>query len=274
MNHHTRPPAATSDAAQGSTLTRGHRHALCPLIMVGDPTLAATRALLTRCTELGVPMVELCLPFRNAFTDGEALQSAHKRALANAVEFAAVMDLIAEFSNRISIILLADSSHTLRPLGIDYVLSAAAKAGVAAVLPHGLPPRLVAQFHDAAGFAKLPAVGTIYANSGVETRQGVLERARAFIYLVTTYGRSGGSADPNQLRCQIDALRSHTALPIALGFGLRTADDVAQAFSAGSDIAIVGSAVSAQIEAALTAGEDPVTRAGDFIATLQERAQH
>ncbi len=243
--------------------------ALCPLIMAADPDLEATRALLARCVDLGVAMVELCLPFRNAFTDGATLQRAHARALQNETTLQAVLEIVAEFSDQIDIILLADSSHTLRPLGMDQVLMPAAAAGVAGVLPHGLPPRLVEGFHLAAAQAGLPVVGTIYANARPETRQQVLSRASAFLYLVSTYGRSGGAVDPADLRCQIAALRGHCDLPIALGFGLRTPEDVGRAFEAGCDIAIVGSAISGKIETALNKGACPVEYAGDFIATLQ-----
>ncbi|WP_299963960.1 tryptophan synthase subunit alpha [uncultured Roseobacter sp.] len=247
------------------------RRGLCPLIMAGDPDLDCTQALLERCIALGVPMVELCLPFRNAFTDGETLQKAHARGLHDEASLEDYFDLIASVSDRIRVVLLADSSHTLRPHGLNRVLQGAARAGAAGVLPHGLPPRMAVPFHAAAMAAGLAVVGTIYANARVETRQAVLQRATAFIYLVTSYGRSGGAADPEALQNQIEALRSHTDLPVALGFGLRTPENVAQAFAAGCDIAIVGSAISGEIEAALAAGEDPVRRAGDFIGALQDR---
>lgn len=252
-------------------------HRLCPLIMAGDPDLASTRALLSRCVALGVTMVELCVPFRNAFTDGDTLRRAHARALDQEISAAhtlsRVLDLVRDFSAQIDIVLLVDSSHSLRSVGIDAVLEQAAAAGVAAVLPHGLPPRLAPVFHDAAARAGVPVVGTVYSNAPPDVRRQVLARSSAFLYLVSTYGRSGGAVDPEDLRTQITALRSQSKLPIALGFGLRTANDVARAFAAGSDIAIVGSAIAAEIEAALLAGQCPVTSAGDFIAALQAVAE-
>ncbi|MBV2358163.1 tryptophan synthase subunit alpha [Thalassococcus sp. CAU 1522] len=246
---------------------------LCPLIMAGDPSLDATRALLRECVRLGVGMVELCLPFRNAFTDGPALIRAHERALRDEAGPAAVIRMAAEFTADIRIILLADSSHTLRPFGFERLFTMAAEAGFAGVLPHGLPPVLSQRFHSAAQLAGLPVVGTIYANAMPETRQQVIARASAFIYLVSTWGRSGGAVDPSDLSCQIDALRAHSALPVALGFGLKTPSDVGRAFRAGCDIAIVGSAVSGVIENALETGQDPVERAALFIADLQEETR-
>ncbi|MFZ5962396.1 tryptophan synthase subunit alpha [Thalassococcus sp. BH17M4-6] len=245
------------------------RPAVCPLIMAGDPSLDATRALLRHCAEMGVEWVELCVPFRNAFTDGATLIRAHERALSQEAEIEAVIDMASEFTDRIKIVLLADSSHTLRPHGFERVLGLAARAGMAGVLPHGLPPALTGRFQAAAAWAGLPVVGTIYANAGPDVRRQVIDGASAFIYLVSTYGRSGGAVDPAILTCQIDALRSHTDLPVALGFGLRTPDDVGRAFRAGCDIAIVGSAVAGVVENALKSGEDPVLQAALFIEQLQ-----
>lgn len=249
-------------------MTQTRQRKLCPLIMAGDPSLDATRELLRYCAKIGVAMVELCLPFRNAFTDGKTLLHAHERALKNEAGAQAVIEMAAEFTDQIDIILLADSSHTLRPDGFENILGMAKRAGFSGVLPHGLPPVLTTRFDLAATGAGLAQVGTIYANALPEVRQLVLNRAGAFIYLVSSYGRSGGSVDPADLTCQIEALRSHTSLPIALGFGLKTPGDVGRAFEAGADIAIVGSAISGVVEAALAAGLDPVEEAALFIETL------
>ncbi|WP_425101104.1 tryptophan synthase subunit alpha [Tropicibacter sp. S64] len=253
--------------------SRARLHRLCPLIMAGDPSLAATRDLLRECVRIGVAMVELCLPFRNAFTDGRTLLHAHERALRNEAGAEAVIAMAAEFTGSLDIILLADSSHTLRPEGFEKILGLAKQAGFAGVLPHGLPPVLTTRFDLAARGAGLAQVGTIYANALPEVRQQVLGRAGAFIYLVSSYGRSGGSVDPADLTCQIEALRGHTTLPIALGFGLKTPSDVGKAFAAGADIAIVGSAVSGVVETALAAGLDPVEETAAFIKALNRETK-
>ncbi|UWP97210.1 tryptophan synthase subunit alpha (plasmid) [Aliiroseovarius crassostreae] len=271
MGYNSEPPSPAL-----LPFTAGHPR-LCPLIMAGDPDLDTTRALLTRCVDLGVRMVELCVPFRNAFTDGDTLRRAHKRALKNEVSPSetvfAVLDMVRAFHKQIDIVLLVDSSHTLRPVGMDLLLGRAKEAGVSALLPHGLPPRLVEQFNTAARRAGMPVVGTIYANATPEVRQKVLHQTSAFLYLVSTYGRSGGAVDPCDLTPRIEMLRTQTDVPIALGFGLRSPQDVARAFAAGCDIAIVGSAISNEVDAALDAGECVVDRAGSFIAALQAAAQ-
>jgi tryptophan synthase alpha chain len=223
---------------------------LCPLIMVGDPDLAATRHLLESCVALGIDLVELCLPFPNAFTDGETLRRAHARALQTPAGLTGALDLIRDFSGRIDIILLADYSHTIRPHGMVEICRAARDAGAAGILPHGLPPRMADAWHKAA-LGIIAVVGTLYTEASEDTRNRILARSSAFIYLVATYGRSGGAARAGDVGPAIAALRARTSLPVALGFGLKTGADVAAAFEAGCDIAIVGSAIAAAVEAGL-----------------------
>lgn len=245
----------------------GHRRRLCPLVMLGDPDLATTRALLRCCLDLGIDLVELCLPFPNAFTDGATLRRAHARALASGAGLEDALGLIADHAGRIEMILLADTSHSLRPAGFASVCAAAAQAGAAGILPHGLPPRLAVPFHTAAAAANLPVVGTLYAGAGEEQRRAAAQRASAFLYLVSAYGRSGGAAPAVPVGPEITALRPLTPRPIALGFGLRSRADVAAAFAAGADIAIVGSALSEAVERGLGL-PDPLAPARAFLSGL------
>jgi len=248
-----------------------NRRRLCPLIMVGDPDLATTVALLDHCVTLGIDLVELCLPFPNAFTDGATLRRAHARGLASGAGLTDALRLVADYAGRIDMILLADASHTLRPAGFDAVCAAAATAGAAGILPHGLPPRMADEFARAARAANLPVVGTLYAGGTDELRQAAAARATAFVYLVSAYGRSGGAMAALPPGPEIAALRQVTAQPIALGFGLKTAADVAAAFAEGADIAIVGSALSDAVEQGL-GQPDPLAPARALLATLSQEA--
>ncbi|WP_269584448.1 tryptophan synthase subunit alpha [Roseibium sp. Sym1] len=240
---------------------------LCPLIMAGDPDLQTTRSLLQACVDLRIGMVELCVPFHRAFTDGPTLQRAHARGLAAGTDLEAVLAVIRDFSHNMDIVLLADCSHTLLPNGFAPVCEKAREAGAAAILPHGLPPRLAPEFISAAN-GMIPVVGTLYVNSADDVCRKVLAHSSAFIYLVSAYGRSGGQAGPDAgLRLRITDLKLRTRLPIALGFGLKTPANVSDAFSMGCDIAIVGSAVSAAVESGIRTG-DPVRPARELMEAL------
>lgn len=227
------------------------RRALCLLLIVGDGGLAQTRELLTCCVNSDVDVVELCAPFPNAFTDGEVIRQAHRRALARGVVWQDLLPLIAEFSSRIRIVALLDYSHVFARINMTRALQQLRDAGAAAVLPHGLPPRARPAFYAAAVQAELPVVGTLYPQSSAIVRQEVLRQTGGFIYLVSHFGRSGGARpDVRQISDEIARLKMETSLPIALGFGLKSASDVATAFNLGADMAIVGSQVCAVLAAA------------------------
>ncbi len=251
------------------------RCALCLLVMTGDGGIALTRKLLACCVENGVDAVELCAPFPNAFTDGDIVRKAHRRALARGVVWQDLLPLIAEFSSRIRIVALLDYSHVFSRQDPVSILQRLREAGAAAVLPHGLPPRSRSAFYCAAAGVGLPVVGTLYSQSNDAVRGEVLQQSGGFIYLVSHFGRSGSVApEPQQIRYDIARLKRESRLPIALGFGLKSAADVAAAFEQGADMAIVGSQACAVVADALAQGQSAVAALENYINLLRQGDQH
>ncbi|QCT20293.1 tryptophan synthase subunit alpha [Jejubacter calystegiae] len=233
--------------------------ALCITLMAGDGGLELTRQLLSCCVRQGIAIVELCAPFPNAFTDGEVMRDAHRRALAAGVGWRDLLPLLREFSSQIHIVVLLDYSHEFSRREILPILQALRQAGAAAILPHGLPPRIRATFYQQARQAGLAVIGTLYPDSGEAIRSQVLQQSGGFIYLVSHFGRSGHQyVDPERIRREIQRLKADSTLPVALGFGLKSAADVAVAYRQGADIAIVGSLACAAIGDALNKGRDAV----------------
>ena len=263
------------DTAEEGIVNRSSR-SLCILLMAGDGGIDNTRELLQVCVDEGVPVVELCVPFPNAFTDGEVLQRAHERALGAGVELECCLPLIEEFSSQLKIVLLVDYSHTVRSRGAAEVLRAAKSSGCAAILPHGLPPRLREDFYCSAAEVELSVVGTVYPNTDSQTRTKVLRQSGGFIYLVSQFGKSGGAlqTDMNAVSITLSAIRQETRLPIAIGFGLKTKNDLDAAFQQGADMCIVGSAATAATERAIGMNTSPRRALTDFLRQLKEDEKH
>lgn len=251
------------------------QRALCLLVMAGDGGIAQTRRLLTCCVENGVDAIELCAPFPNAFTDGETVRQAHRRALAQGVVWQDLLPLIAEFSAHLHIVALLDYSHVFARQDATGILQRLREAGAAAVLPHGLPPRLRSAFYCAAADVGLPVVGTLYPHSSDAVRNDVLQQSGGFIYLVSHFGRSGGAVpQPQLIRREVSRLKAESCLPIALGFGLKSASDVAAAFELGADIAIVGSQACAVVADALAQGKCATDALTHYINRLHQGDNH
>ncbi|MEL4013096.1 tryptophan synthase subunit alpha [Dryocola clanedunensis] len=244
--------------------------ALCLLLMAGYGGLEQTRRLLACCVRNGVEIVELCAPFPNAFTDGEVVRNAHSKALARGTVWQDLLPLIREFSSSLHIVALVDYSHVFAREGNAPVLRALKQAGAAAVLPHGLPPRAREAFYATALESGLPVVGTLYLSSPEPVRLRVLAQSGGFIYLVSRFGRSGGSAsDSSQIHREIARLKTLTSLPVALGFGLKSPSDVAQAYRQGADIAIIGSRACEVIAQAQAQQECPEAALENYIRYLK-----
>lgn len=251
------------------------QRALCLLVMAGDGGIAQTRELLSCCVENGIDAIELCAPFPNAFTDGETVRQAHRRALEQGIVWQDLLPLIAEFSARIRIVALLDYSHVFARQDTASILQRLYEVGAAAVLPHGLSPRFRNAFYCAAADIGLPVVGTLYPQSGDVVRGEVLQQSGGFIYLVSHFGRSGSAApQPLQLRHEIARLKAESRLPIALGFGLKSAADVAAVFELGADIAIVGSRACAVVADALAQGQSATGALGKYINLLHQGEKH
>lgn len=245
--------------------------ALCLLLMAGYNGIEQTRCLLACCVRNGVDVVELCAPFPNAFTDGEIVRQAHSQALEQGTVWQDLLPLIYEFSSSLHIVALVDYSHVFARSGNAPVLQALKQAGAAAVLPHGLPPRAREAFYSTAQEIGLPVVGTLYLNSPEPVRLQVLAQSGGFIYLVSHFGRSGGSvADTQRISREISRLKTLTDLPVALGFGLKSAADVAAAYGQGADIAIVGSRACEVLARALAQRECPEAALENYIRHLKK----
>ncbi len=255
----------------------GARLPLIVFVNAGDPSLDATADLLRALDDAGVAGVELCVPYANPFTDGATLRRSHERALANGIGLDDVLALVAGLRRdglHLPLYLMVDWSHTVRGLGIEALVArigtAHAQAQLQGLLVHGLPPRLRDPLHRAACAAGLPLVRTRYLGrpGPLAAETGPQPRV-AFDYLVASYGASGGQPVPlADTLADLPEVARDTSAPRYVGFGVLTADDVAQVLAAGADGAVIGSAFVAALERHLSRPETLGDHARDFIRSL------
>lgn len=224
---------------------------LIVFLNAGDPDLDTTREILRVLDSNHVDVVELCVPFPRSFTDGPVIQRSHERALVNNVTFEDVLDLVrwTEEHLRLSAVLLADYSYTVKPRKLEPFLQACHGAGVRATLIHGLPPMIRQRYLMLAKELGIETVMSFYLNSMPEIRGTTYREAQGFIYVVSKYGRSGTALDFDQEMCTaLEGIRKETNMPLAVGFGVKCAEHLKAIYSTGFDAAIVGSAITEIIE--------------------------
>ncbi|MBB5642456.1 tryptophan synthase subunit alpha [Cryobacterium roopkundense] len=227
----------------------------------GDPPDDTMVEIVRMMDEARVDCLELAVPFPDSFTDGPVVRRSADRSLHQKVDLSSALALVSRLravTTHTRIALLVDWSHSLKRRDLGEAVSAVRAAGADALLVHGLPPVLRSPFLDASTAADLPVVTTCYHGTSTdETVSAAAREASAYVYLVARYGRSGTrSADAlRSVDASIARIRSLTAAPIAVGFGIATAEDVAAVRRAGADAAIIGTACVESIERGLREGD-------------------
>lgn len=236
---------STSPIAAAFARARGQgRAALIGYLTGFDPTRRASFDRLVAACEGGLDVLELGVPFSDPTADGPTIQAAMARALAGGATVAGVLDLAAELRRRVDVpIVLFGYANPLLRFGPS-LAATAASAGVSGLLVVDLPPEHADPLRGAARAHGLDWIGLIAPTTTPQRRAAVLANSSGFVYAVSLTGVTGAALDPNdlKLRQNLVDLRAATELPIAVGFGVRTRDDV-HALARHADGVIVGSAL-------------------------------
>ncbi|PAX09119.1 tryptophan synthase subunit alpha [Sphingomonas lenta] len=221
------------------------RPALVAFVTAGDPSPAATPAVLDALVEGGADVVELGMPFTDPMADGPAIQAANIRSLAAGTTTADVLAIARSFRERhphVPLVLMGYANPMLCR-GPDWFARAAAEVGVDGVIAVDLPP----EEDDALGPA-LRAHGLAPIRLATPTTDAarlpeVLNGAGGFLYYVSVAGITGlQQATQLSIETAVGRLKAATDLPVAVGFGIRSPDQAA-AVAHVADGVVVGSAI-------------------------------
>jgi tryptophan synthase alpha chain len=220
---------------------RDERIALLPYLTAGYPTLEGAREVGEAYIAAGADVVEIGVPFSDPLADGPTIQNTTTRALENGANLEYCLELASEFSGRVPVVFLV-YYNVIFARGLERFLRKAAEAGVSGLVIPDLPideaGRLAALAEDA-GVALCPLAAP---TSTDERLARVGELATGFVYCVSVAGVTGArDALPPGAVELLGRVRSKTDAPVALGFGIGSAESATQAASAGADGIIIGS---------------------------------
>ncbi|UVO49302.1 tryptophan synthase subunit alpha [Sphingomonas sp. SUN019] len=244
-----------------------NRPALIAFVTAGDPTPAATPAILDALVAGGADVIELGMPFTDPMADGPAIQAANLRSLAAGTTTADILSIAKGFRERhpdVPIVLMGYANPMLRR-GPDWFAAAAADAGVDGVICVDIPP----EEDDALGPA-LRAAGIAPIRLATPTTDAarlpqVLNGAGGFLYYVSVAGITGlQRAQQASIDAAVARLKAATDLPVAVGFGIRTPEQAA-AIARVADGVVVGSAI---VEIVGRDGVDAPAAVRAYIETL------
>jgi tryptophan synthase alpha chain len=218
------------------------RAALIPFLTAGFPDPETCLRLLVGLADGGADLIELGVPFSDPVADGPVIQRASERALAAGMTLDGVLALAASFRReRPTPLVLFTYLNPLFSRGIGAAAAAVSRAGIGGVLVCDLPPDEAPEIRDAFVNAALAYV-TLVSPTTTPARAAALARAATgFVYLIARTGVTGAGAGDARLAAQATALRQHTDLPLAVGFGIADAASARRA-AALADGVVVGSA--------------------------------
>jgi tryptophan synthase alpha chain len=235
-----------------------------PYICAGDPDLARTVDLALALEKAGTDLLELGIPFSDPLADGLVNQLAAQRALEAGATVSGVLDCIRKIRTRSPMpIVLYTYLNPIFQFGFERFHHEATQAGVDGLLILDLPPE--------EDFV-LPGDGPLHIRliaptTPVERIQQICARAAGFIYYVSREGVTGVQSNvASSVADQVAQIRRHTKLPIAVGFGISTADQ-AREVAQVADAIVVGSAIVQRISESATKPDMPA-RIGKFVASL------
>lgn len=246
-----------------------NRAALVAYLCAGDPDLDTTVSLVLAAAEAGADVIELGMPFSDPTADGEAIQRASLRALSRGATLAGVLDVARRVRERSQVpLLLFGYYNPILAYGEARVAADAMAAGVDGFLVVDLPPEEAAVLRDPAMAAGLDYVPLLAPTTLPSRVPSVASLATSFIYYVSLTGVTGAATvDFGAAAVRAAELGRSTGKPVAVGFGVRTKDDVAR-LAKTADGVVVGSAIVRTIEDA-SSPRDAETRVRALVTELR-----
>lgn len=251
-------------------LKRSERGGFIPFITAGDPDLATTERLLIELANAGADIIELGVPFSDPVADGEVIQRASERALRNGVTVQDALTCARNARRHIDVpLVLFSYFNPLLQFGQERLAVATKQAGIDAVLVTDLIPEEAAGWSETLIRQQLDPIFLVAPTTSDARLTRIAQQARGFIYAVS---RAGVTGEREQLKRDAETLvsrvRSVSDLPVAVGFGISTPEQV-QMVCGFADAAVVGSAIVRQIEN-LGSSPDLVRRVGQFARSLAQ----
>ncbi len=230
-------------------LKAGGRRGLIPFVTAGHPDMRTTRRLLPALQKAGAHVIELGVPFSDPIADGPVIQRSSQQALRNGVTLKEILSLVAEIRSELHVpIVLFSYINPVLQFGIEDFARAGAAAGVDGVLLSDLPLEEAAEVLNKLSKNSIDLILLAAPTSSEQRLRMIAGNATGFIYAVSRTGVTGTRDElSHQAEELVQRLRALTCLPVAVGFGISTPDQVRQVWDY-ADAAVVGSAIVKEIE--------------------------
>lgn len=253
-----------------AALKAENRPGLVTYFMGGDPDYETALAIMKALPAAGSDVIELGMPFSDPMADGPAIQAAGLRALKGGQTLVKTLAMAAEFrkgDNETPIVLMG-YYNPIYIYGVEKFLVDAKASGIDGLIVVDLPPEMDDELCVPALRAGLNFIRLATPTTDDKRLPTVLNNTSGFVYYVSMTGITGSAlTDTSKVAQAVTRIKSHTDLPIAVGFGVKTAEQ-AKIIGQSADAVVVGSAIVNQIANTLTKDGKATTDTVDSVATM------
>jgi tryptophan synthase alpha chain len=253
-----------------SQLKADGRAALVTFLTAGDPDPATSLAILHALPKAGADVVELGMPFTDPMADGPAIQMSSQRALKAGQTLTKTLDMVRGFrqTDNSTPIVLMGYYNPIYIYGVERFLADAKSAGVDGLIVVDLPPEEDEELCLPALAAGLNFIRLATPTTDDKRLPAVLANTSGFVYYVSITGITGAATpDPGKVTGAVARIKRHTKLPVAVGFGVRTAEQAA-AIASGADGVVVGSALVSALKASLDRDDKATAKTVEAVTGL------
>jgi len=239
-----------------AALKKEGRAGLVTFVMAGDPDYATSLAVAKALPKAGADVIELGMPFTDPMADGPAIQAAGLRALKAGQNMIKTLQLVRGFraGDDVTPIVLMGYFNPIYIYGVDRFLVDAKAAGVDGLIVVDLPPEEDEELCLPALKAGLNFIRLATPTTDDRRLPKVLSNTSGFVYYVSITGITGSATpDAGKVATAVQRIKRHTGLPVAVGFGVKSAEQ-ARAIAQAADAVVVGSALIDALRATLDAG--------------------
>ena len=258
-----------------AALKQDSRAALVTFTMAGDPDYATSLAIAKALPKAGADVIELGMPFTDPMADGPAIQAAGLRALKAGQDMKKTLRLVREFrqGDDATPIVLMGYYNPIYIYGVDKFLADAKGAGVDGLIVVDLPPEEDEELCIPALQAGLNFIRLATPTTDDKRLPAVLKNTSGFVYYVSITGITGAATpDNSKVGAAVARIKRHTELPVAVGFGVKTAEH-ARAIAEGADGVVVGSALVDALRGTLRDGKPSAQTVNAVTSLVSQLAQ-
>ena len=245
-----------------ATLKKQGRAALVTFVTAGDPDYETSLKIIKGLPKAGADIIEFGMPFTDPMADGPAIQAAGLRALHGGQTMKKTLKMVREFrkDDNDTPVVLMGYYNPIYVYGVDKFLRDVKAAGADGLIVVDLPPEEDHELCLPAMTAGLNFIRLATPTTDDKRAPKVFKNTSGFVYYVSVLGITGTKTpDLKSVKANVNRLRKHTRLPIAVGFGVRNAKQ-ARAIAQDADGVVVGSALVSAVRDSLTKAGKPTSK--------------